>query len=207
MKPSDIVAHLRAHCPVLAGNVGAGINWDVIEKAARWEGLHAFVVPTDDKASPPQYDNALVQEITEGVDIVIVWPQKDEPGYAVADEVTAMRQALCRALVGWTPPGSADWLVYEGRGFLLTDRAKVAYAFSFSSLEVMGSLELRSDPAQVETWHEAELLGLNQLEGVDIDVDAINPMVDRNLKPDGVGPDGRKEHHMKVDLPHDNPKP
>lgn len=207
MKPSDIVAHLRVHCPALAGSVGAGINWDAIEKASRWDGLSAFVVPTDDKASPPQYDNVLVQEITEGIDVVVVWPQKDEPGYAVADEVTAMRRALCLALVGWKPPGSADWLIYEGRSFLHTDRAKLAYAFSFSSLEVMGNTELPTHPAQAETWHEAELMGLHQLEGVDMRLDAIDPMVDKNLKPDGVGPDGRTEHHLKVNLPHDNPEP
>ncbi len=207
MKPSDIVAHLRVHCPALAGSVGAGINWDVIEKASRWDGLRAFVVPTDDKASPPQYDNVLVQEITEGMDVVVVWPQKDEPGYEVADEVTAMRRALCLALVGWKPPGSADWLIYEGRSFLHTDRAKLAYAFSFSSLEVMGNTELPTNPAQAETWHEAELMGLHQLEGLDMRLDAIDPMVDKNLKPDGVGPDGRTEHHLKVNLPHDNPEP
>ena len=207
MKPSDIVEHLRRHCPALGGNVQAGINWEVIEKATQWKGLHAFVVPTDDKAGDPLYDNTLVQEITEGLDVVVVFPQSDEPGRQVADEVPAMRKALCLALAGFTPPGSAGWLIYEGRSFFHTDRAKVAYAFSFSGLEVMGSAELPSEPAQAETWQEAELLGLHQLEGLDIDVDVIDPMVDKNLKPDGVGPDGRIEQHLKVNLPHDNPAP
>ena len=207
MKPSDIVAHLRAHCPALGRNVDAGINWDVIEKAAKWQSLHAFVVPTDDKASDPLYDNMLVQEITEGVDIVVVWPQQAETGREVADEVTAMRRSLCLALAGYTPPGSAGWLIYEGRSFLHTDRAKVAYAFSFSSLEVMGHAALPADPAEVETWQAQELLGLKQLEGVDVRVDVIDPMVDKNLRPDGVGPDGRIEQQLKVDVEHDNPKP
>ncbi len=207
MKPSDIVAHLRTHCPALGTNVQAGISWDAVRDAAQWRGLHAFVVPTDDKASPSLYDNVLVQEIVEGVDIVVVWPQQDESGRLVADQVPAMRRALCLALAGWLPPDSADWLVYEGRSFLHTDRAKVAYAFSFSCLHIMGHAVLPSDPALAETWQEAELLGLHQLEGVDINVDVIDPIVDKTLKPDGVGPDGRIEQHLKVNLPHDNPAP
>ncbi len=203
MKPSDIVAHLRKHCPALAGNVQAGINWEVIEKATQWKGLHAFVVPTDDKASDPLYDNTLVQEITEGLDVVVVWPQHDEPGRQVADEVPAMRKALCLALAGFTPPGSAGWLIYEGRSFLHTDRAKVAYAFSFSSVEVMGHAQLPHDPAEAETWHEQVLLGLKHLEGLDVKVDLIDPIVDKSLNPDGVGPDGRTEHQLKVDVAHD----
>lgn len=205
MKPSDIVAHLRKYCLPLGGNVQAGINWDAVRDATAWRGVHAFVVPTDDRAGDPLYDNVLVQEIIEGIDVVVVWPQQDEPGRLVADEVTAMRRALCRALAGHKPPGSADWLIYEGRSFLHTDRAKVAYAYSFSSLEVMGHAQAPDEAAAAETWHELELLGLQHLEGLDIDVDAISPMVDKNLKPDGVGPDGRIEHHLKVDVPHDNP--
>lgn len=131
MKPSDIVAHLRKHCPALGQNVAAGINWDAVRDANKWHGVHAFVVPTDDKAGDPLYDNTLVQEIVEGIDVVVVWPQQDEPGRAVADEVSAMRRSLCLALAGFEPPRSAGWLIYEGRSFLHTDRAKVAYAFSF----------------------------------------------------------------------------
>lgn len=207
MKPSDIVAHLRTHCAALNGNVAAGINWDTVRDANKWSGVHAFVVPTDDKAGDPLYDAPLVQEITEGIDVVVVWPQQEEAGRSVADEVPAMRKALCLALAGWKPPGSTDWLIYEGRSFLHTDRAKVAYAFSFSGVEVMGNAELPGSEGQAETWHELELLRLKQLEGLDMDVDAISPMVDRSLKPSGIGPDGRIEHQLKVDLPHDNPEP
>ena len=33
-----------------------------------------------------------------------------------------------------------------------------------------------------------------------VDVDLIDPIVDKNLKPDGVGPDGRIEHRLKKDF-------
>jgi hypothetical protein len=203
MKPSDIVAHLRSYCPLFERRIAGGINWEAVRDDTQMKALAAYVVPTDEKASDPLYDNVLVQELTEGVDVVVVFPQQQESGYGVADQVSAVRRELCRALVGWTPPGASASLIYEGRSFLHTDRTKAAYAFSFSAQEVLGNVVLPSDPDAAETWTERELLGLPPLEGVDINVDLIDPAVDKNIKPDGVGPDGRIEHQLKKDFPHD----
>lgn len=207
MTPSDLVAHLRAHCPCFGRNVTAGISWDAVRDSTHLQGLSAYVVPTDEKASDPLYDNVIVQELVEGVDIIVAFPQQDEAGRASADRVRAVRHELCRALVGWLPSGSVEPLIYEGRSFLHTDRAKAVYAFAFSAVEILGHAELPGTAQEAETWQALELLGLPPLEGVDINVDLIDPMVDKNLKPDGVGPDGRIEHHLKVNLPHDNPEP
>lgn len=207
MKPSDIVAHLRARCPGFARNVAAGINWDDLQASSQLPARAAYVVPTDEKAGDPLYENVIVQELVEGVDIVVAFPQAkgDEGGYGVADEVSAVRKELCRALVGWTPPGNAGPLIYDGRRFVHTDRAKAVYAFSFSAVEMLGDAVLPSDPADAETWEALELLGLPELKGIDIRVDSIDPMVDRSLLPHGQthGPDGRIEHQLKKDIPHD----
>ena len=135
-----------------------------------------------------------------GVDIVVVFRQHDEAGYAVSDQIAAIRRELCRALVGWTPPGASDSLIYEGRSFLHTDRSKAAYAFSFSAVEILGHDTLPATADEAETWQALDLIGLPPLEGVDVDVDLIDPIVDKNLKPDGVGPDGRIEHRLKKDF-------
>lgn len=201
MKPSDIVAHLRERCPGFARNVTAGINWEAVRDATHMTLLAAYVVPTDEKAGDPLYDNVIVQELVEGVDIIVAFPQVDEAGRAVADQVSAVRRELCRALVGWLPPGSSEPLIYEGRSFLHTDRAKAAYAFSFSAVEVLGHASLPGTADEAETWQALELLGLPPLDGVAINLDAIDPMVDKSLKPDGVGPDGRVEHTLKKDYP------
>lgn len=205
MKPSDIVAHLRARCPGFARNVAGGINWDAIVAETQLPKRAAYVVPTDEKAGDPLHDNVIVQELVEGVDVVVVFPQAkgDESGYGVADEVHAVRKELCLALVGWTPPGSSEPLIYEGRRFVHTDRAKAVYAYSFSAVEVLGHAVLPGTPEEAETWQELELLGLPPLEGIDISVDLIDPVVDKNLKPEGVGPDGRIELQLKKDFPND----
>lgn len=203
MQPSDLVAHLRARCPSLARNVVAGINWEAIRDSTQLQKMAAYVVPTDEKASDPLYENVIVQELVEGVDIVVVFPQKhgDEAGHGVADQVHAMRRELCRALVGWLPPGNSEPLIYEGRQFLHTDRVKAAYAFSFSAVEVLGHASLPGAAEEAETWQALELLGLPSLEGMEINVDLIDPIVDKSLKPDGVGPDGRIEYQLKKDFP------
>ncbi len=201
MNPSDIVAHLRERCPSFARKVTAGINWEAVRDATHMTLLSAYVVPTDEKAGDPLYDNVIVQELVEGIDIIVAFPQVDEGGRSVADQVSAVRRELCRALVGWLPPGSLEPLIYEGRSFLHTDRSKAAYAFSFSAVDVLGHASLPSTADEAETWQALELLGLPPLDGMDINLDAIDPMVDRTRKPDGVGPDGRVEHVLKKDYP------
>ena len=200
MKPSDIVAHIRTHCPSFTRNVAAGINWEAVRDSTQLPKLAAYVVLTDERASDSLYTNMIVQELTNGVDIVVVFRQHDEAGYAVSDQIAAIRRELCRALVGWTPPGASDSLIYEGRSFLHTDRAKAAYAFSFSAFEILGHDTLPATADEAETWQALDLIGLPPLEGVDVDVDLIDPIVDKNLKPDGVGPDGRIEHRLKKDF-------
>ncbi len=203
MKPSDIVAHLRKYCPIFTRNIAAGINWDAVRDSTQLSTIAAYVVPTDEKAGDQLYDNVIVQEVAEGIDIVVVFPQVDEAGYAVADKVSDVRRELCRALVGWTPPGNSEPFLYDGRSFLHSDRAKASYSFSFSSVDILGHAVLPTNPDDAETWHELELLGLPQFEGIDINVDVIAPIVDPNLKPDGIGPDGRTEFKIKEDYQND----
>ena len=74
-----------------------------------------------------------------------------------------------------------------------TDRIKAVYAFAFTAVEILGHASLPTTAEEAETWQAMELLELAELQGVDIDVDVIDPIVDRTLKPDGVGPDGRIE--------------
>ena len=69
------------------------------------------------------------------------------------------------------------------------------YRFSFEAAFQLGR-NRASDPA--ETWEEFELDGLPALEGVDINVDFIDP-ADSNLQ--RPGPDGRVEATFSVELP------
>lgn len=200
MKASDIVAHLRTYCPTFSRNIAAGINWEAIRDSTQLPRLSGFVVPTDEDAGEPQSVNVMIQDVVQRIDVVAVFAQVDEAGYSVADQVTGIRRELCRALMGWTPPGCNEPLQYVGRSFLHTDRAKAAYAFTFAAVETIGHAVLPATAEDAETWQEVELLGLPNFTQIHADVDLIDPIVDKSLAPTGVGPDGRIEHVVTKDV-------
>lgn len=190
MQVTPLVRHLRAYCPSFAGRVAGGIDWESIEASTKLDSLRAHVVLTDEDADGSFVENVVRQNVDEQFDVCVEFPQAagDERGQAVGDQVDAIRRELCRALVGWKPGQEFDPIQYGGRELLLNSRAKAVYRFSFVTGYQLG----RNRPTeQPETWQELEQDGLPALEGLNIDVDFIDPMVDRNLSP--TGPDGRIE--------------
>lgn len=207
MKPSDIVAHVRVHCPGFARNVAAGVNWEAIAAATQLPKRAAYVVLVGIEPSELLSETPIVQALVSRVIVIVAFPQVkgDESGYGVADEVDAVFRELCRALVGWTPPGCSAPLLFDGLSIEHQDRTKAVYYYSFSATETLGNFDLPSTLEEAETWEELELLGLPDLKGIDINVDLIDPIVDQSLLPEGQhhGPDGRIEHQLKKDFPHE----
>lgn len=198
MQVTPLVMHLRAHCPSFANGVTGGIDWESIERSSKLTGLAAYVVLTDERAEPSAAENVVLQDVSEEFDVCVVFPQRpnDERGLAVGDLVDAVRKELCRALVGLRPEPEYDPVEYIGREMLLNSRDKAVYRFSFVTAFQLGR-NRDTDPA--ETWHECELDGLPPFEGMNINVDFIDPMFDKNLSP--TGPDGRIEFQAREDLP------
>lgn len=190
MQVTELVRHLRARCPSFLNKVAGGIDWESIETSTKLAGLRAHVVITDEKAEGSSTQNVVRQDVAEEFDVCVEFPQAtgDEKGRLVGDQLDAVRAELCRALVGWKPLPSYDPIQYVGRQMLLNNRAKAVYRFSFVTGFQLGRNAV-SDPP--ETWQELEQDGLPALEGLDIDVDFIDPIVDRNLS--ATGPDGRIE--------------
>lgn len=83
---------------------------------------------------------------------------------------------------------------------MLINRSKAVYRFRFYTEFQLGRNEVAygQPPAPAETWQELEIDGLPPLEGVDMDVDFVDVMVDPNLSP--KGPDGRIEIKTCEDL-------
>ncbi|MDH0097464.1 hypothetical protein N7333_12860 [Pseudomonas sp. GD04158] len=190
MQVTPLVRHLRERCPSFGGRVAGGIDWESIESSAKLESLRAHVVLTDEDADASFTENLVMQNVDEQFDVCVEFPQSagDERGQAAGDQVDAIRRELCRALVGWRPGQEFDPIQYGGRELLVNNRAKAVYRFSFVTGYQLGR-NRASDPA--ETWQELEQDGLPPLERLNIDVDFIDPLVDRNLSP--TGPDGRIE--------------
>lgn len=195
MKISPVVLHLRQYCPVFAGRVAGGIDFDSVKASQQMDRPGAFVIATGDDPTDNDLANAIRQDITDEFDVVVILDTKDKRGQLAVDVLHDIRAELWRALVGWKPAAEFDPITYNGGDLVQIDKALVIYRFSFVTAFQLG----RNDPSQpAETWHELELDGLAPLEGMDIDVDCIDP-ADRNLK--NPGPDGRIEIHLKEDLP------
>jgi hypothetical protein len=198
MQVTPLIRHLREQCPLFEQRVSGGIDWDSLEGSAKLPAPAAYVVMTDEDAKPSQTQNVISQLVTESFDVCVLFEQKpgDERGQLVGDQVDAVRKQLCRALVGYRPEPDYDPIEYSGRELLLNTRAKAVYRFSFVTEFQLGRNN-ESQPA--ETWHERVLDGLPPFEGVHMNFDFIDPMVDKNLSEHG--PDGRIEFQAREDLP------
>lgn len=194
MKISPVIAHLREHCPSLHERVTGGIDLDAVSESVLLKNPSAYVIAADDKAGENQAQNAVIQDIEDRFEVVLVMDTKDERGQQAADLLHDFRKELWRALVGWVPAPEYDPIIYDGGSLVLINRARVVYRFSFSAGFQLGR-NASSDPA--ETWHEHEIDGLPPFTGATINMDCIDP-ADPNLQ--YPGPDGRIEFKFSGDV-------
>jgi len=192
MKLSPVVTQLRQYAPTFGGRVGGGIEFEMVRDSALLPMPAAYVVMTADDPGENTQQNSIRQPIFDEFDVVVALKTGDERGQSVADPLHDIRAELLRALVGWKPMPDYERVTYEGGQLLLIDRGRVLYRFTFRCEWTLGG------GAAPETFEELELAGLPALAGVDINLDAIDPMADPNLqKP---GPDGRIETVLRVEL-------
>lgn len=194
MKITPVVLQLQQRCPVFGERVSGGIDFDAAFANQQPSRPAALVIATGSTAGDNDLANGVRQAITDSFDVVVLLDNPDHSGAQAADALEAIRLALWRALVGWQPGDEYALATFKSAALLRIDSSQVAYRFSFQTAFQLGR-NVASQPA--ETWHEQVLDGLPALEGLDIDVDCIDP-ADRNLK--HPGPDGRIEIHLKEDL-------
>ncbi|WP_106805771.1 hypothetical protein [Pseudomonas sp. S5D5] len=200
MKLIPIIKHLRNTCPTFARRVYGGLDWDPVAKSVKTDMPAAYVICIGDSADPSDVSGMIRQKVRDAIDVnVEVWCE-DERGQGAADLIHDLRAELWRALVGFKPGGDGDPLQYDDSELLLIDRSKAVYRFRFFTEFMIGRTEVR--PGQSlgppETWQEVEQDGLVSFDGVNIDVDFIDPIFDKNLSP--AGPDGRIEIKAREDL-------
>jgi hypothetical protein len=200
MRLTPLIRQMRAQCPAFSRRVFGGLDWDPTKDVSKADLPAAYVVVLGDDADPSPSQNAIQQVIRETVDVCVEVFNADERGQASADALHDLRAELWRALVGFEPGDDGDPLQYDSSDLMLINRSKAVYRFRFYTEFQLGRNAVRSGEPQppAETWQEQVLDGLPLLEGVDMDVDFIDPMVDHNLSP--TGPDGRIEIHTREDL-------
>ncbi|WP_263264043.1 hypothetical protein [Pseudomonas sp. RIT-PI-S] len=195
MKINPVVLQLQQWCPVFAGRVAGGVDFDAARASHQVDPPGAFVIATGDHASDNDLANSIRQNISDGFDVMVILDATEQGAQLAADVLHDIRAQLWRALVGWKPAAEYDPITYAGGVLVQIDRALVIYRYSFASIFQLGR-NTDTDPA--ETWQELEQDGLPRLEGFDINVDCLDP-ADHNLK--HPGPDGRIEVQLKEDLP------
>lgn len=180
--------------------VFGGLDWDPTKDVSKAAMPSAYVVVLGDDADPSPSQNAIQQVVRETVDVCVEVFNADERGQISADVLHDLRAELWRALVGFKPSPDDDPLQYDSSDLMLINRSKAVYRFRFYTEFQLGRNEAAygHPPAPAETWQELEIDGLPPLEGVDMDVDFIDVMVDPNLSP--TGPDGRIEIKTREDL-------
>ena len=83
-----------------------------------------YVLPLDSNASGNALENAVRQQVTEGIAVVIaVTNRRDRRGEAGLDEIEVRRNEVRAALLGWPPTDDGDPLIYRrGRLLALADK-------------------------------------------------------------------------------------
>ena len=114
MKITPIVAHLQATCPSFAGRISAGIYWNAVMNSTALASPSAYVIATGDAATANDLNNAIRQNITDRIDVVVVLSGSDERGQDASEQLHAIRAEIWRALVGWSPEREYDPMQYQG---------------------------------------------------------------------------------------------
>lgn len=204
MKLAPIIKHLRTECPSFDRRVYGGLDWDPVKECVKGATPAAYVICIGDSAEPSDVQGVVRQRVRDAIDVNIeVW-SADERGQAAADQVHDLRAEIWRALVGFDPGGDGSPLQYDDGELLLIDRSKAVYRFRFFTDFMIGRTDLPwsappdQPPNPPETWQEVQQDRLSGFEGVNLNVDFIDPMVDKNLSP--TGPDGRIEITAREDL-------
>lgn len=190
-----VITQLKEQVPAFAGRVAGAAEFKGLKANTALQCPAAFVLPLDDTPEPLKSMNTVRQVLTDAFAVVVaVSNASDERGQGAAAQVHAMRTALWAALLGWQPTNDYDGVQYEGGNLQDMDRFQLWYQFEFSAVMEIGP---------EDGWQQRALDALPALQTVHVNVDAIDPMADPNLR--NPGPDGRIEHQVRIDNLDDPP--
>ena len=188
MKLDPIISALRERCPSFHQRVGGAAQWAGLERAENAPVPFAYVAPLREDAGAQESNNGYYQVITNTFGVIVVVPNcADERGQDAGRWLEVLRPEIFRAILSWhmKPKDEFSEIVYEGGVLIYIDAARAAYQFEVS-------FETYIDTS--DTYQKVELDALSPFDGMDVDVDCIDPSMQKDQ------PDGRLEGHIKVDL-------
>lgn len=185
-----VINQIRLHCPAFVGRVAGAAQVKRLKEDANLDVPAAYVIYLDDNPSSESSANDVRQSLTESFAVIVaVSNVPDERGQAASNAShEAIRAELWAALLGWQPDKAVyNGIVYQGGHLLDMDRSRLWYQFEFGAAMQIGPND---------GWQEVELAALPHFDGMNLKVDAIDPMADQNLQ--YPGPDGRIEHEINI---------
>ena len=135
-----VIAHLKAHVPLLEGRVAGAAEFSAMMAGELRPEIYpaAYVIPLGESAEDNDAMNAVYQVVTERLGVVVAFDNTaDRRGQGVTQLYRPMRAALFAALLNWrgTDPDRALRGFELGSGGLLQqDRARVFYQWEFTLL-------------------------------------------------------------------------
>lgn len=190
MNLNVVIAQLRTRGVVFGNRVAGAASFEVLPEAANLTMPAAYVVPLAEQPGTQGSQNGYMQTVREEFAVVVAISNRtDERGQTATVDLQAVRVALFRALLGFQPAANYDVITFEGGQLLHMDRARLYYQFEFSA---------GYDIGPEDTWIDIRDSELPDFEGLDLDVDAIDPF-DPNLG--ATGPDGTLEAELSITFP------
>lgn len=185
-----IAEAIKTRCLSFNGRVSVSAEFDLIENAAKMHLPAAYVVMLDDSAAENTSDNGYQQIIADTFAVVVLLSNAvDELGKSSITQILPLRTELCKGLLSWSPDAEHGEIEYSGGQLLAIDRGVAYYQYEFTA---------PTELTEADTYQETFNSALPTFEGLNVNVDAINPH-DPNLA--ATGPDGRLEARLEIDLP------
>ena len=174
MKLDPIISALRERCPSFHQRVGGAAQWAGLERAENAPVPFAYVAPLREDAGAQESNNGYYQVITNTFGVIVVVPNcADERGQDAGRWLEVLRPEIFRAILSWhmKPKDEFSEIVYEGGVLIYIDAARAAYQFEFS-------FETYIDTS--DTYQKVELDALSPFDGMDVDVDCIDPSMQKD---------------------------
>ncbi len=182
-----IISALRKRCKTLNGRVAGAAQWAGLTEDENPALPAAYVVPLREDAGPNESQVSYYQTITNTFGVILLVPNfADERGQDASRWIELLRREVFKALLStkFGPLDESSEIVFDGGSLIYLDDARAAYQLDFA-------FETYLDVS--DTYQQTELDELQPFEGMDVDVDQIEPSISGK-------PDGRPEQSFKVEF-------
>lgn len=188
MNLEPIIEALRDRAPSFDGRVFGAGKWAGLERDEAPDYPAAYVVPISEDPEEQRSVNGYSQVVVNRFAVmVLVSQEEDERGQQATGAIDSLEKEIFKAILNWqqTPKTQFSEIVFDGAQALYMDSARLIWQLDFTFETYLDA---------TDTYQKVEIDNLPDLEGLNVDVDCIEPSSKKKQ------PDGHIEAKLKVDL-------